>query len=290
MKMRSLILGTTLLGGLMSAAWALDLGNFDFGDAQKLLETGGQLMTGLREITPQEEIEIGRGMSASLLGAVPLVQDSEVQRYVNRVGRWCANHTERSDLPWRFGVLDTDTVNAFAAPGGYIFVTRGLMRLSGSEAELAGVLSHEIGHVLAKHHLKEIKNQALQGALANVATEALQSQGGFNAAPFVKTGMDLFAKGLSKEDEFEADRYGVVIATRAGYEPYGLPRVLLTINDMNPQDSGLKLLTSTHPPTRDRLAQLDQLMAGKFDRYSQQPLVAERYAQYAGPMVGQPHP
>jgi len=195
------------------------------------------------------------------------------------VGQWLASQTEREELTWHFGVLDVDTVNAFAAPGGYIFVTKGLMRLCGTESELAGVLAHEIGHVLQRHHLEALRKQAASELATDLASDVI-SEHGFNAKPFIKSGMELFARGLDRADELEADRIGVVIATRAGYEPYGLPRVLLTLNDMNPADSNLAWLTSTHPPSSERLSVLEQLMEGKFESYDKQPQVAERYVMF----------
>ena len=113
----------------------------------------------------EEEIRIGRQISGNLLGAVPLVRDDKLQNYVNLVGNWVALQSGRQDLTWHFGVLDTEAINAFAAPGGYIFVTKGLYRLLNNEAELAGVLGHEIAHVTQKHHLKVLKQSSLIGAL-----------------------------------------------------------------------------------------------------------------------------
>jgi len=99
------------------------------------------------DYSPEEEARIGTQISGNLLGAVPLVRDDTLQRYVNLVGNWVALHSGRKDVDWRFGVLDTEDINAFAAPGGYIFLTKGLYRRLNSEAELAGVLGHEIAHV-----------------------------------------------------------------------------------------------------------------------------------------------
>ena len=278
MKMRVAMSTVVLMAVFAAAAPAVDFGNINLGDVQKVLGATQKVATAMRDISPQEETEIGRGMAAGLLGAAPLLNDPEAQRYVNRVGRWCASQAGRPELQWRFGVLDDNDINAFAAPGGYIFVTKGLLAIAGSEAELAGVLSHEIGHVIAKHHLNAIKNQAMQGLLGDLAGEAL-SGGQFNAAPFIAGGMNLFAKGLDRNDEYEADRMGVVVATRAGYEPYGLPRILVKLGHMNPQSGGLQLMTSTHPPAADRLSRLQQIMTGGFERYGDQPLLEQRYAQ-----------
>ena len=266
-----------LAAGYANKGLTLDFGNIDLG---KILNTGKKVAQVLITVPVEKEVEIGRGMSASLLGAAPLVDNDKTQRYVNRVGQWLASQTEREELTWHFGVLDVETVNAFAAPGGYIFVTKGLMRLCGSESELAGVLAHEIGHVLKRHHLEALRKQAASELATDLASDVI-SEHGFNAKPFIKSGMELFARGLDRADELEADRIGVVIATRAGYEPYGLPRVLLTLNDMNPADSNLAWLTSTHPPSSERLSVLEQLMKGKFESFNKQPQVVERYAMVA---------
>ena len=108
-----------------------------------------------------DEIRIGQQIAGNLLGAVPLVRDDGLQRYVNVVGNWVVAQAGRTELPWRFGVLDTEDINAFSAPGGYVFITLGLYRQLDSEAELAGVLGHEIAHVTQKHHLKVLKNHTL---------------------------------------------------------------------------------------------------------------------------------
>ena len=266
-----------LAAGYANKGLTLDFSNIDLG---KIIDTGKKAAQILITVPVEKEVEIGRGMSASLLGAAPLVDNDKTQRYVNRVGQWLASQTEREELTWHFGVLDVETVNAFAAPGGYIFVTKGLMRLCGTESELAGVLAHEIGHVLQRHHLEALRKQAASELATDLASDVI-SEHGFNAKPFIKSGMELFARGLDRADELEADRIGVVIATRAGYEPYGLPRVLLTLNDMNPADSNLAWLTSTHPPSSERLSVLEQLMKGKFESFNKQPQVVERYAMVA---------
>ena len=278
-RCRKSVLLITLPALVVSAwVWAFDLNlhNLDLGTVVDIAEKGTQATTTIPE---EREIEIGRGMAAGLLGATPLVHDRDLQLYVNRVGRWIASQTERPNLPWDFGVLNTDTVNAFAAPGGFVFVTSGLLRTAHSESELAGVLAHEIGHVLRRHHLEAIRKQAMAG-LATDLLSTVAANKHVDLSPFIRSGMQLYARGLDRDDELEADRIGVVLATRAGYEPYGLPRVLLTLNAMNPNDANLSLLNSTHPPTRDRLAQLDQLMRGKFETFSRQPQLPQRYAEY----------
>lgn len=232
---------------------------------------------GLREVDDKGELEIGSGVAANLLGAAPLVKDDKLQSYINRVGLWLAMQTERPDLQWHFGVLDTTDINAFAAPGGYIFITKGLLLKLRSEAELAGVLAHEIVHVLKRHHLQAIQKSAKVSLLtdvANMATSSSKNADAMNKA--VSAGTELYSRGLDKDDEFEADRMGVVIAARAGYDPYALPAVLQTLDAMNAQDGSLALMFKTHPAPAQRLQLLDDAMTGKMEAYANQPEVVER--------------
>jgi predicted Zn-dependent protease len=245
-------------------------------DVNRIIDTAKNVGKATLEIGEKDEISIGNDMAARLLGAAPLVDDPALQQYVNRVGRWLAAQTERPDLPWQFGVLESADVNAFAVPGGTIFVTRGLLAQMKSEAELAGALAHEIGHVLKKHHLKAIQKNA-QAALAGEALNlALKDQRSAARDKLLSAGSELYARGLDKSDELEADRLGVVIAARGGYDAYGLPAVLQTLQAMNPQDSSLALMFKTHPAPEERLEALDK-MQPTLERYGSQPQLAERF-------------
>jgi predicted Zn-dependent protease len=149
-----------------------------------------------------------------------------------------------------------------------------------SEAELAGVLAHEISHVLQKHHLKAIKQGARTGLMAEFAGQALKDRGGNpELLKLVSAGTELYTRGLDKNDEFEADRMGVVIAARGGYDPYGLPAVLQTLNGLNAQDTKLALLFKTHPSLADRLNLLENQMAGRFDAFDGLPDLSSRFME-----------
>ena len=198
-----------------------------------------------------------------------------------QVGRWLASQTERADLPWRFGVLEAPQVNAFAVPGGIVFVTRGLVAGMRSEAELAGVLAHEIAHVLRKHHLAAIQKNAQASLAADALSIALSDRGSLAREKLIAFGTEMYARGLDKSDELEADRLGVVIAARAGYDAYGLPAVLQTLQAMNPEDSALALMFKTHPAPAERLESLEQKMQPTLDAYAAQPSLAERFAAEA---------
>jgi predicted Zn-dependent protease len=243
----------------------------------RLLDTAKNVGKAAGEIGEPEEIGIGRDLAARLLGAAPLVANEGLQRYVNNVGRWLASQTERPGLPWRFGVLDAPQLNAFATPGGNIFITRGLLARMRNEAELAGVLAHEIAHVLRKHHLKAIQKSA-QLELANTAISAFARQDRNSASreKMLTAGSELFARGLDKADELEADRLGVAIAARGGYDAYGLPAVLQTLQAMNPEDSGLALMFKTHPAPAERLDALGSQQS-LLDAYGGQLQLAGRF-------------
>ncbi|OGV74551.1 MAG: peptidase M48 [Methylophilales bacterium RIFCSPHIGHO2_02_FULL_57_10] len=269
------VLVSLLLGAGAAQAINLDIG--------KLIDAGKNVKD-LKQVDEKGEAEIGSTAAASLLGAIPLVKDEKLQAYVNQVGLWLALQTERPDLPWRFGVMDNDSVNAFAAPGGYVFITRGLLLRMRSEAELAGVLAHEISHVLKRHHLQAIQKNAQVGLVGNLMNLTSNESGlaGETKKKMISVSSELYARGLDKNDEFEADRMGVVIATRAGYDPYGLPAMLQTLDPMNPQDSELALMFKTHPAPQKRLELLDGLMTGSMDRYASQPVVADRFLKTVG--------
>ncbi len=240
---------------------------FDFGQLGEELKTNPKLAQVVKEVqgpNEAEEIAIGRQIAGNLLGASPLVKDARLQKYVNQVGEWVASQSERPDLPWHFGVIQSDDVNAFAAPGGYIFVTLGLYRLLQNEADLAGVLGHEVGHVIRKHHLKLLQ----QGKLLEAGSQALSKQvgGSDKVQQLIGSGAEIVARSLDKDSEFEADRIGVVLATRAGYDPYGLAGVLQQIGHFAKDDGSVTLLFKTHPHPDDRLAQLGTAMDDRFDR------------------------
>ena len=223
---------------------------------------------GLRTINEQEEVKIGGDLAAMLLGAAPLVQDPAKQRYINTLGRWLALHSERPGLPWKFGIIDSDDFNAFSAPGGYVLVTRGLFDRMRSESELAGVLAHEIAHVERKHHLEVLQRSLREQSLSEMRSYFTISTGSsigdrFSGA-LLRAGKDMYVNGLDKNEEFEADRIGVVIAARSGYSPWGLAGVLQTLTATT-DESTYGLHNRTHPLPLERLARLDAAMGTRFD-------------------------
>lgn len=227
-------------------------------DLGRIFDIGRDVVTAASGSSEEEEIAVGREVAGRTLGAAPLVPDPELQAYVNAVGRWVAAQTERADLPWHFGVIESPAINAFAAPGGYVLVTRGLYEILDDEAQLAGVLGHEIGHIVRRHHITVMQQSAAVSAGAKIAQGADRS---YLVNNLIGTGAEVLARGLDKDAEFEADRIGVVLAARAGYNPYALVDVLQKLAARGQEDQALALLFKTHPAPGERLTHLGDALA-----------------------------
>ncbi|HEY0841776.1 M48 family metallopeptidase [Methylotenera sp.] len=212
-----------------------------------------------------EEISLGREIAGNLLGAAPLVKDAALQKYVNSVGRWVASQSERPELPWRFGVIESEDLNAFAAPGGYIMLTKGLYRKLQNEAQLAGVLGHEIAHVVKKHQLKVLQKQQLLSMGAGLLSDKYAKDNAL-ISKAIGSGAEISARSLDKSAEYEADRLGLSYATRAGYEPYGLAEVLQTLGQSSSNDASVALLFKTHPHPDERLTALSESVGSQLDK------------------------
>lgn len=273
--MKKRMVSMVVLWALAFSAWGIDLGGLDKQLKEKL---GGQPLSreavsgAVKEASPDsvkavlptseaEELKVGREVAANLLGAAPLVNDAGLQNYVNRVGRWVSLQGERVDLPWRFGVIESPALNAFAAPGGYILITRGLYQSLNDETELAGVLGHEIAHVLKRHHIDLMRKQTV---IAEGGKAAERAAGDNNTVikNLVGNGAEIFARRLDQDAELEADRMAVVLAARAGYDPFGLPAALQKLEVVRGDDDRITLLFKTHPTPTQRLAGLERAMGG----------------------------
>lgn len=240
-----------------------------------------------KEMPESEEIELGENIMAGVLGAAPLHANDRIQRYVNQVGRWIALNSERPNLPWRFAVLESRLPNAGAAPGGQIYITTGLLFHMRNEAELAGALAHEVAHVVQRHHVKAYQKQKLGSALATGAGALVDSKvkaggvGGEAAKTVLKLGIGEVRKmilfSLDRGEEEQADRMGMILAARSGYDPYGLPSVLQILQDLQKDQGGASLLYSTHPSPSDRIASLDRLLGKQMEKYGGQPTLQERF-------------
>lgn len=214
--------------------------------AQKIVDAGdavSQMMTA--------ETNIGREAAASLVARYGLSDDAKMQRYVRLVGATVARKAKRKDVKWRFAVLDSREPNAFAAPGGYIFVTRGLVKLLDDESQLAGALAHEVVHVDEKQAMKALNLAATATAASKILTDRAEFR--MAADKVIK----LVDHGYGRNNEIAADKGGTVILEKAGYDTSGLIRALEKIAAAkgDREDS----FSSRHPGTSDRVKAIESL-------------------------------
>ncbi|MDZ4726306.1 MAG: M48 family metalloprotease [Leptospira sp.] len=204
------------------------------------------------------EVKMGRSLAARLLKKYALVKNRPFTQYLNRVGGRITSVSSRPELSFKFGVLDTEEVNAFACPGGFIFLTKGTIKSIKNESELAGVLGHEIGHVVL-FHSGEFKQT---NVFLDILSSLLSPSGGevINAA--ASTALDemekqLFETGRDASVEWEADEAGVGLATQAGYAVDGLGNYLITLSKLG----NTEIQKKTHPDTSTRIAKLIKVEA-----------------------------
>jgi predicted Zn-dependent protease len=217
-------------------------------------------------VSTQQEVEMGQTYAQQINAQLPIVQDPELNRYINVLGDSIARLTSRSDITdWHFYIVDSKEVNAFAVPGGFVYVNRGLVERTQRMDQLAGVLGHEIGHVVRRHSIKQMQQQ--QGAnigvtLACVLTSICNNQAGQTAIQV--GGSALFAK-FSRGDEAEADAEGVANTVRAGINPNGIPEMFqILIDERNANPSAVEGMFATHPLEEDRIA-ATQAMIAQYD-------------------------
>ena len=256
-RLTSLVVAALLSG---TAAFA----QFDFGKITKALDTAkdaGKAMKGVTGIGIEEERELGDSVALEVIGKYGgLVRDEDIMRRVNLVGLGLARYSSRPELDWRFAVLNSDTVNAFSAPGGYVFITSALYALTENDDDaLAAILGHEIAHITGKHALNIIaRGEGLAGAANLVASRSSEARK-INAqlAQFDlkidKVVKLIFEKGFDPQTEYAADKDGRKLALQTGYAPGGLRLVLLKLQQ---QGGNPKAVFSTHPPLKDRIARL----------------------------------
>jgi len=209
-------------------------------------------------VSESQEIEMGKQGAAETLASMPLVPDSNVQRYVRRLGMELEGVAERPNLPWNFYVLDDAAVNAFAYPGGFIFVTRGILTHMNSEAELAGVLGHEIGHVTARHTASQITKQQLAqiGLVAGSVLSSTIAQ----MAGAASQGLGMLFMKFGRDAEYQADELGFRYMTRDHYDPHAMSSMFQMLQRQSAMGGAGKLpeWQSTHPDPENRVAKNEE--------------------------------
>lgn len=220
-------------------------------------------VTGERQlalISEAQEVEMGRAAAAEVAATIGIVDDPDLQDYVRRIGLEMARTSQRPKLPWSFAVVDDPTPNAFALPGGYIFVTRGMMSLMNSEAELASVLGHEIGHVTARHSVSQISRQQLAQLGLGLGGVFLPQVQPFSEA--IGAGLSLLFLKHGRDAERQADRLGFDYALGEGYAVSEMVDVFAALERAGEeQRSALPAWLTTHPSSGERIELVQKWMA-----------------------------
>jgi predicted Zn-dependent protease len=239
----------------------------------------------LNLVSESEEISMGREAAASVPKQTPYYADSGVQSYVRELGLRLAAHSERPGLPWEFHVVDDPAVNAFALPGGFIFVTRGIMTDLNSEAELASVMGHEIGHVTARHSAQQITRQQI--AQVGLVAGSIASSTFAQYAGTASQGLQLLFLKFSRDDESQADMLGFRYALRTGYDVRAMRDVFVTLDGVTRASGGGRLpeWQSTHPAPANRISATDARIASTKVNYDSLSRGTDAYLRVINGMI-----
>lgn len=245
-----------------------------------LLKKGVGVVQALQPIGEEEEITMGEAVAVEAFSRFGgEYRDERLTRYINLVGKTIADVSDRPNLNFHFAILNSQDQNAFAAPGGYIFVTIGLLKTLKNEAELAGVLAHEVAHITQKHMLETIRRGALLSNVSEVTLSAMNKDPKMFSNVIDEITDKLFTKGMDKDKEYDADVYGVEFAYRAGYNPAGLRDYLRTLKSQ--EGHGNSRFFTTHPSTGTRISKIESLL-GKYSDGMRFPVLTKRFQSYLG--------
>ena len=213
-------------------------------------------------VSTQQEVQMGQEEAQQVNAQLPMVQDAYIQNYVNTLGQRIASRTSRADLNWQFQVVNSDVVNAFALPGGFVYVNRGVLARADNMSEIAGVLGHEIEHVVRRHSVKQMEQA--QGANVGVGILCALTgvcQSGVAQAAINIGGTAVFAK-FSRTDEVQADEGGFNNVIRAGINPRGMLTLFqkLLAEEQQSGNSNVAAWFSDHPGTSDRIADIQRML------------------------------
>jgi predicted Zn-dependent protease len=259
-----------VVGGLLAALSGAGPAHAQLGGIGKALDRAQQMRQEF-VFTEAEERQLGSNISTKLRDRYGVLQDRAVHEYVTLTGTVLAQASSRPALAWTFIVLDTDGVNAFAAPGGFIHITKGALALIRNESELASVLGHEIAHVTEKHTLKAIQKSNVVGAAAQA------SRSDFLAAVTERAYESVLENSFDRGDETASDRIGITLAGRAGYAPQGLASFLTALSERNKALAERSGMFASHPEVRARLDAMSRTI--KTDKLVATATVAARYAE-----------
>jgi beta-barrel assembly-enhancing protease len=268
-----------VLMALVSTPAHAQLGGLS-GRLRQAQEAKGKLdkVAGEIRVSDADERKLGEQVSLQLRQQFGVYQDKDVARYVSLVGKVLAQGSARPALDWQFIVLDTDGVNAFAAPGGVVHITRGALGLIKNEAELAGVLGHEITHVTARHTVRSIQ----KNKLVTLTAEEVGGSAGLSQSVLSRLAeaahKNVINNAFDRDDEIESDTVGIALANKAGYAPGALSAVLQRLQDRNKSQEQPNGMFASHPLIKDRIANTARVV--REQKLTASATVAPRYAKY----------
>lgn len=202
------------------------------------------------QLSDEQEVELGEKINETLLssGEIRLVQNNQINRYIREIGEKLAKESARNDIPYKFQVVEDESINAFATMGGYVYINTGLIKAARNEAELASVIAHEIGHIAGRHGVQRLRQQAI--------AEGITEAAGLEESTVVQLGIEVgFNLPRSREDELEADQLGLENMKAVGYAPIGMINFMETLLQYS---SNAPSILSTHPATSERIVALEE--------------------------------
>ena len=221
-----------------------------YGNSWLELMIRGIQVVQISNISSDREVELGKSINQELIssGRAKIYRNQAIERYIDRVGQRLAITSQRSDIPYTFQIVDDDSINAFATMGGYVYLNKGLIAAAENEAELAGVIGHEIGHIVGRHGIEQMRDRAL--------AQGLLSAAGLDRNDAVQIGVELaVSRPNGRSDELEADRFGLDNMTKANYAPAG---ILGFMQKLLKRGGSTPSFLSTHPATSERINSLRQ--------------------------------
>lgn len=269
------ILSAALMSVAGFALAKVSLNPADIDKGVNILKSGAKVADSMRPINEKEEMALGHAIASEVFVRYgKMVESERLNKYITMVGKTVAAKCDRPGVTYRFALIDNQQANAFAAPGGYIFITTGLILKLKTESQLAGVLAHEVAHSSRKHMLETIQRSKQLAGLTTAAATALDKDPKALSQVVNLATDTLFTKGLDKKYEFDADKFGVAYAAASGYDPKGLPEFLAKLKE--DKGKGGSIFFSTHPPLSERIARLRKEELPKHTKSGQ--ILAERFA------------
>ncbi len=243
-----LISGLVALGlvvGTPTISSAFDLRDL-IGPARDLIQ--------LTSLSDEQEMQLGGDINEQIAKEVKFYRDRSINEYVREIGERLTPHSTRPNLDFKFQVVDDDAINAFATMGGYVYVNTGLLKAADNEAQVAGVIAHEIGHITGKHAIKQIRRQIITQGLANAA--------GLERNQLIQLGAEVVLRlPHSRRHEYDADRRGLENFVAAGYAPIGMVQFF---QKLVRNGASLPTILSTHPNTKDRISGLEEMIQQQY--------------------------